>query len=288
MVIPAKLRVIEILAVIIWRVAVEETVLPVVVRDKHLKALLLDDDVFQPPGHLPNLRKQGAHAEWLTGEAPSGTGIAVAHTHQVSSRLPDIPVVRALPEECFQLLRLVQQIGRCRTIDDLQLIRQMNGGFIAAVVEVEPAGKLLAGIQRQQVQFQQQLCRTVLHYPEEIHQFPLDIIVDLKFAGFLPQQYSTAAAEDFNIASEFPGEHGQDDRQQVCLVSNAGYGCSDRSSHAPFIIEKAGTAPVVRLLYRPLSLHFFLYSGHLSLNLRWSFIFITPFMVLGRYWSPIL
>lgn len=43
--IPAKLRVIDIFAVIIWRVAVEETVLPVVVRDKHLKALLLDDDV---------------------------------------------------------------------------------------------------------------------------------------------------------------------------------------------------------------------------------------------------
>ena len=164
--------------------------------------------------------------------------------------------------------------------DDLQLIRQMNGGFIAAVVEVEPAGKLLAGIQRQQVQFQQQLCRTVLHYPEEIHQFPLDIIVDLKFAGFLPKQYSTAAAEDFNIASEFPWEHGQDNRQQVCLISNAGYGCSDRLSHAPFIIETAGTVPAVRLLYRPLSLVTCPYWEHLSLNLRRSFIFITPSMVL--------
>ena len=90
-----------------------------------------------------------------------------------------------------------------------------------------------------------------VHYPEEIHQFPLDIVVDLKIAGFLSQQHSAAAAEDFNIASEFPGEHGQDDRQQVCLVSNAGYGCSDRLSHAPFIIEKAGTVPAVRLLYRP-------------------------------------
>ena len=119
-----------------------------------------------------------------------------------------------------------------------------------------------------------------LHYPEEIHQFPLDIIVDLKFAGFLPQQYSTAAAEDFNIASEFPWEHGQDNRQQVCLISNAGYGCSDRLSHAPFIIETAGTVPAVRLLYRPLSLVTCPYWEHLSLNLRRSFIFITPSMVL--------
>ena len=143
MVIPAELRVIDILAVIIWRVAVEETVLPVVVRDKHLKALLLDNDIFQPPGHFPNLRKQGAHAEWLTGEAPSGAGIAVAHTHQVSSRLPDIPVVRAPPERCFQLLCFFHQRGWCRSVDDLQLIRQMDVGFISAVVEVEPAGKLL-------------------------------------------------------------------------------------------------------------------------------------------------
>ena len=280
MVIPAELRVIDIFAVIIGRVAVEEAVIPVVVGDKHLKALLLDNDIFQPPGHLPNLRKKSTHIERLTGEAPSGAGVAVAHAHQVSRRLLDIPVVRALPEGCFQLLCFFRQRRRCRSVDDLQLIRQMDGGFIAAVVEVEPAGKLLAGIQRQQVQFQQQLCRTVLHYPEEIHQFPLDVVVDLKFAGFLPQQHSPAAAEDFNIASEFPWEHGQDNRQQVCLVSNAGYGCSDRLSHAPFIIEQAGTVPAVRLPYRPLSLHFFLYSGHLSLNLRRSFIFITPSMVL--------
>ena len=220
-------------------------------RNQHLKALLLDNDIFQPPGHLPNLRKQGAHAEWLTGEAPSGAGIAVAHTHQVSSRLPDIPVVRALPEGCFQLLCFFRQRRRCRSVDDLQLIRQMDGGFIAAVMEVEPAGKLLPRIQGQQIQLQQQLCRTVLYYPEEIHQFPLDVVVNLKFAGFLPQQHSPAAAEDFNIASEFSGEHRQDDRQQVCLISNAGYRCSDRLSHAPFIIETAGTVPAVRLLYRP-------------------------------------
>ena len=143
MVIPAELRVIDILAVIIGRVTVEEAAIPVVVRNQHLKALLLDDDVFQPLGHLPNLRKQGAHIEGLTGEAPSGAGIAVAHAHQVSRRLPDIPVVRALPEGCFQLLCFFRQRGWCRSVNDLQLIRQMDVGFISAVVEVEPAGKLL-------------------------------------------------------------------------------------------------------------------------------------------------
>ena len=143
MVIPAKLRVIDIFAVIVGRIAVEKAILPVVVGDKHLKALLLDNDVFQPPGHLQNLRKKSTHIEGLTGEAPPGAGIAVAHTHQVSSRLPDIPVVRSLPQRCFQLLCFFHQRGRCRSVDDLQLIRQMNGGFIAAIVEVEPAGKLL-------------------------------------------------------------------------------------------------------------------------------------------------
>ena len=118
------------------------------------------------------------------------------------------------------------------------------------------------------------------HTPIEVGEVRVEIVVDLKFAGFLPQQHSPAAAEDFNIASEFSGEHRQDDRQQVCLISNAGYGCSDRLSHAPFIIETAGTVPAVRLLYRPLSLVTCPYWEHLSLNLRRSFIFITPSMVL--------
>ena len=89
--------------------------------------------------------------------------------------------------------------------EDLHLFRQMNGGFIAAVVEVEPAGKLLPGIQGQQVQFQQQLRRAVLHHPEEIHQLALDVVVHLELAWLFAQQHSAAAAEDFDVAPEFLG-----------------------------------------------------------------------------------
>lgn len=71
------------------------------------------------------------------------------------------------------------------------------------------------------------------------------------------------------------GEHGQNDRQQVRLVANAGYWGSDRLSHTPIQIETAGTVPGVRLLYRPLGLLSFLFSGHLSLHLRRFFIDIT-------------
>ena len=153
----------------------------------------------------------------------------------------------------------------------------MDGGFAAAVVEVEPAGKLLTGIQGQQIQFQQQFCRTVLYHPEEIHQLALDVVVDLKLAGFLPQQYGAAAAEDLDVASEFLWEHGQDDRQQVCLVADAGNRGSDRLSHAPIHMEMAGTDPVVRLLYRPFGLFVLLLKSerHLSLNARRLFISIT-------------
>ena len=163
------------------------------------------------------------------------------------------------------------------------MIRQMNGGFIAAVVEVEPAGKLLPGVKGQQVQFQQQLSRAVLHHTEEIHQLTLDVVVHLELAGFLAKQHSAAAAEDFDVAPEFLGEHGQNDRQQVRLVADAGYWGSDRLSHAPIQIETVGTVPGVRLLYRPLGLFSFLFSEHRSLCLRRFFMGITPFQGLQTF-----
>ena len=200
---------------------------------------------------------------------------AVAHTLQVGRRLPHIPVVRTFAKRRFQLLRLLPQIGRGRSVEDLHLIRQVDGGFVAAVVEVEPAGKLLPGVKGQQIQFQQQLRGAVLYYPEEVHQLTLDVVVHLELAGFLAQQHSAAAAKDFNVAPEFLWEHRQDDRQQVRLVADAGYWGSDRLSHAPIQIETAGTVPGVRLLYRPLGLIFFLSLEHLSLQLRRFFIDIT-------------
>ena len=80
--------------------------------------------------------------------------------------------------------------------------------------------------------------------------------------------------------SEQVGEHGQNDRQQVCLVADAGYWGSDRLSHAPIQIETADTVPGVRLLYRPLGLTFFLFLEHLSLWLRGFFMGTTPFQGL--------
>ena len=151
----------------------------------------------------------------------------------------------------------------------------MDSRFIAAIVEVEPAGKLLPGVKGQLVQFQQQLRRTVFNHPEEIHQLAFNVGVDLELAGFLAQQHSAAAAKDFNVAPEFLWEHGQDDRQQVRLVADAGYWGSDRLSHAPIQTDTAGTVPGVRMLYRPLELTYFLFSEHLSLNLRRFFIDIT-------------
>ena len=109
----------------------------------------------------------------------------------------------------------------------------------------------------------------------EIHQLAFDVVVHLELAGFLAQKHSAAAAEDFDVAPEFLWEHGQDDRQQVRLVADAGYWGSDRLSHAPIQIDTAGTVPGVRLLYRPFGLFSFLFWEHLSLNLRRFFIDIT-------------
>ena len=99
--------------------------------------------------------------------------------------------------------------------------------------------------------------------------------VHLELARIRAQQHSAAVAKDFDVAPEFLGEHGQDDRQQVRLVADAGNRGSDRLSHTPIQIETAGTVPGVRLLYRPLGYFSLLFLGHLSLYLRRFFIDTT-------------
>ena len=86
--------------------------------------------------------------------------------------------------------------GSGKTQVYLHLIRQVDGGFVATVVKVEPAGELLPGVKGQQIQFQQQLRGAVLYYPEEVHQLTFNVVVDLELAGFLAQEHSAAAAED--------------------------------------------------------------------------------------------
>lgn len=98
---------------------------------------------------------------------------------------------------------------------------------------MKPALKLRTGVQWQQPQLQQKLRRSVSHTAEQVHQLSVDVVVNLKLAGFPPQHDRAGAAKDFDVTSVFLGEHSVDDLQQGGLVADAGDGCSDRLFHAP-------------------------------------------------------
>lgn len=101
-------------------------------------------------------------------------------------------------------------------------------------MEVEPLVEFRPGVQRQQPQLQQKLCRSVLDDPKQVYQFTVDVVVDLELAFRLTQQHSAASAKDFDVSVKFLGKDRQDDRQQVRFVADAGDRCSDRLFHAPF------------------------------------------------------
>ena len=73
------------------------------------------------------------------------------------------------------------------------------------------------------------------------------------------------------------------DRQQCGFVADAGDRGSDRLFHAPFIMETAGTVPVVRIPYRPLGFVPAIFTTEmerrLSLNARGFFKCITSFVM---------
>ena len=99
----------------------------------------------------------------------------------------------------------------------------------------------------------------------------------------MSKKHGAASAKDLNKAGVFLREYSVDDRQQSGLVADAGDWGSDRLFHAPFIMETAGTVPVVRLPYRPLGFVPAIFTTEmerrLSLNARLVFNIITSFVM---------
>ena len=97
-------------------------------------------------------------------------------------------------------------------------------------MEFEPFPKLRSGVQGQQSQLQQKFRGPILHTAKQVHQFIVQVIVDFKLVLRLSQQHSARTAKDFYIAAVFRREYGENDRQQIGLVADAGKRCSDRLS----------------------------------------------------------
>ena len=192
------------------------------------KALIFHDDIgkavrgfFQLPEGCPN-------AEGLTGKAPAGTGIAVAHALEKGCRLEDFFVVRPVVQCLFHLL--CPLLHREQVVNDHILRGKKEDGIPSACVEFEPFPELRPGVQGQQSQLQQEFGRSVPDTAKQVHQFIVQVIVDLELVLRLSQQHGSGAAKGFYIAVVFRREYGENNRQQIGFVADAGKRCSNRLS----------------------------------------------------------
>ena len=85
----------------------------------------------------------------------------------------------------------------------------------ATIVETEPLVEFLTGVDGQQAQLQLELSRPVLDDTDQVDQFSIQIIVDLKLIFRLSQQDRAGAAKDFDVTGVFQWEYGVKDRQQT-------------------------------------------------------------------------
>ena len=113
-------------------------------------------------------------------------------------------------------------------------------------MEVKPGIKFLTGIERQKIQFQKQFRDPVFGHTEQVYQFSVYVIIDFESGWGLSQQDGTAPTEHIDKAVKVFRKDSIKNRQQICLVADAGYRGTNRLIHAPFIMEMAGTVPAVR------------------------------------------
>ena len=157
----------------------------------------------------------------------------------------------------------------------------MDFRWAAKGLKPQPLVEFLTGVKGQHAKIQQELRGTVADDTEAVYQLPIHIVVHLKVHRIMSQKNGTASAKDFNESLVFLWEYGVNNRQQGGLVTDAGDRGSDRLFHAPFIMETAGTVPVVRIPYRPLGFVPAIFTTEmerrLSLNARGFFNIITSF-----------
>ena len=113
-------------------------------------------------------------------------------------------------------------------------------------MEVKPGIKFLTGIEWQEIQLQKQFRDPVLGHAEQVYQFSVYVVIDFELGGWLSQQDGTAPTEHIDKAVILFRENSIENRQQIGLVADSCYRGTNRLSHAPFIMETAGTVPAVR------------------------------------------
>jgi len=78
MLLPAEVSIVQVLAVQVRRICIEERVCPVIVWDQHLEALAFNHNLLDSGRHLFQLIKQCFNVERLASKTLPGTGVAIS------------------------------------------------------------------------------------------------------------------------------------------------------------------------------------------------------------------
>ena len=94
-----KLYRIAALCHIVGRIAVKYGILPVILANQLLKVLILNDNIGQPAGALPNQMEEAADIAGLTAEGLGAAAEAVSHQLEVIRGTANISAWRAFQHE---------------------------------------------------------------------------------------------------------------------------------------------------------------------------------------------
>jgi len=93
MLLPTEVGIVQILAVQLGRICIEEGIHPVIVWDQHLEALAFNHNLLDSGRHLFQLIKQCFNVERLAGKTLPGTGVAISDKHKICRSLTDLGIL---------------------------------------------------------------------------------------------------------------------------------------------------------------------------------------------------
>src|SRR5699024_9986189 len=192
-----KHRRITVLCIVVGRIKIKKCVWPVVLVDDFYAVLVFDDDICQPAGALPNQIEETADIAGFSGKGLGAAAEAVSNQLEKVGSAPYVTARRSFQHHSLDGLSVRKlQIP----LRQLQLLFQIVIGEFLFGEELIQHIEIVACIQRQKPQLQQERHGPVFDTTEQVGQVAVEVVVDLHTSRLdgAAQGYCAAAAEHIN------------------------------------------------------------------------------------------
>ena len=216
-----KHRRITVLCIVVGRIKIKKCVWPVVLVDDFYAVLVFDDDICQPAGALPNQIEETADIAGFSGKGLGAAAEAVSNQLEKVGSAPYITARRSFQHHSLDGLSVRKlQIP----LRQLQLLFQIVIGEFLFGEELIQHIEIVACIQRQKPQLQQERHGPVFDTTEQVGQVAVEVVVDLYTSRLdgAAQGYCAAAAEHINKTGIPRGRQLSDQPQQLAFTAHPG------------------------------------------------------------------